>query len=518
MAAKRILLLDGPLLSAHCWSAGQLKAEGEFSQDPTGLEELGRYLKKHDSSLFYLLADVVEEGFQLEDVPYVQGNDRAALLKRRLGQYYYNTPLSTAISLGRSATGRRDEKMLFAALTRIETFTPWLDALRNAESILAGVYSVPLVLAECGRQLIADGRPVLFVSQTRGGVRQSFLAEGKLHFSRLSQLATRNLDEIGRTAAAESAKIFQYLVAQRLIPRGAPLRTVILAHSGQIPVLQDFCGNTDELRFEFLDIASAAKLHGLKDVPPDGNADNLFMHLLATKTPASQFAPAEDRRVHKLWQIRFALTSVAWVVFAGCVLFAGKTSLDRYELDETIQATQALAALDDRRYKEILEGLPKISVTPDNLRAVMGRLETLQKRSPAIGPLLTELSLALNEEPKIELISLGWRLADRPDPVQPDNAGRGASIAPSPIAAAEGNWAVIEIHARLPLGLVTDRRAQIELIEKFATRLSRPGMSVRVLSRPFDIESDKALKSGDRQGEMQLADAPKFSLRLARQL
>lgn len=518
MAAKRILLLDGPRLSAHFWNAGRLTAEGEFSQDPTGLEELARYLKKHNSSVFFLLADVVEEGFQLEDVPYVQGSDRAALLKRRLGQYYYNTPLSTAISLGRAAKGRRDEKMLFAALTRVETFTPWLDAMRNAESILAGVYSVPLVLAECNRQLVADGGPVLFVSQTRGGVRQSFLAEGRLHFSRLSQLATRSLDEIGRTAAAESAKIFQYLVAQRLIPRGAPLRTVVLAHSAQIPVLRHFCCNTDELRFDFLDIASAARSAGLKDVATDGNADNLFMHLLAARTPASQFAPAEDRRFHRLWQIRFALTSVAWVVFAGCVLFAGKTSIDRYELEETIQATKGLAALDERRYKDILEGLPKLSVTPDNLRALMGRLETLQRRSPAMAPLLKDLSLALNEEPKIELMSLEWKLADRPDPVvQPDSARRAASV-PSPDAAAEGNWAVIEIHARLPLGLVTDQRAQIDLIERFAARLNGPKTNVRVLSRPFDIESDKALKSADGKGEMQLADAPKFSLRLARQL
>jgi hypothetical protein len=67
---------------------------------------------------------LAEEGFQLEDLPYVQGGDRNALLQRRLSQYYYNTPLSAAISLGRAKEGRRDEKVLFAALTRVETFTP----------------------------------------------------------------------------------------------------------------------------------------------------------------------------------------------------------------------------------------------------------------------------------------------------------------------------------------------------------------------------------------------------------
>ncbi|MDK9703144.1 MAG: hypothetical protein OEL20_08380, partial [Sulfuritalea sp.] len=106
MAQKRILLLDGPFLTAHYWSAGRIRVEGEFSHEPVGLEALAAYLDKHRSSLFYLLADIAEEGFQLEDLPYVQGGDRNALLQRRLVQYYYNTSLSAAISLGRAKDGR----------------------------------------------------------------------------------------------------------------------------------------------------------------------------------------------------------------------------------------------------------------------------------------------------------------------------------------------------------------------------------------------------------------------------
>lgn len=514
MAAKRILLLDGPLLTAHCWSAGRIKVEGEFSHEPVGLEALATYLKKHRSSIFYLLADIAEEGFQLEELPFVQGGDRNALLQRRLSQYYYNTPLSTAISLGRAATGRRDEKLLFAALTRIDTFEPWLDVLRETEAILAGVYSVPLVLAECGPQMVGESGQVLLISVTSGGVRQTFFDQGKLHFSRLSQLATRNLDEIGRTCANDSAKIFQYLVAQRQIPRGAALRTLILASLAQTPVLQDFCRNSGELQFEFIDIAAAARQKGLKDVPVDSNADQLFMHCLATKTPAQQFAPAGARRFHTLWRIRSALTSAAWIILAGCLLFAGKTGLNIYELRQQVAATQAIAAADTQRYNAILEGLPKIELTPDKLRALIGRFEALQKRTPALEPLLTHLSLALNDSPRIELSRLTWKIVDQldvgakplPDPK------RSASAAP----AGTRGWVTIEIQAQLPLGLVTDQRAQIELIESFAARLRGPQTDVKILSRPFDIESDKPLRSAGETGGLQAADVPKFSLRIAR--
>jgi hypothetical protein len=87
MATKRILQADGTSLTAHCWQGGRIRTEAEFSNEPAGIEALAGYLKKHRSSLFYLLADTAEEGFQLEDLPYVQGGDRNALLKRRLGQY-----------------------------------------------------------------------------------------------------------------------------------------------------------------------------------------------------------------------------------------------------------------------------------------------------------------------------------------------------------------------------------------------------------------------------------------------
>jgi hypothetical protein len=511
MPAKRILLLDGPGLTAHRWNGGRIKVEGEFGNDPAGLEALGAYLRKNRSSLFYLLADLAEEGFQLEDLPYVQGSDRTALLARRLGQYYYNTPLSVAIPLGRAASGRRDEKMLFAALTRTESFTPWLDTLRESEALLAGVYSVPLVLATCAPQLLGQSGPVLFVSLTRGGVRQTFFDQGKLHFSRLSQLATHSLDEIGRTSSADSAKIFQYLVAQRQVPRGVPLRTLVLAHAGEMPALQEFCRNTSELRFEFLDLAATAQQMGLKELPADSSADDLFMHCLATKTPAQQFAPAGDRRFYKLWQIRFALTSTAWILLAACMLFAGKTGYDLYELRNSIEATKALTLADTRRYKAVLEGLPNIGVSADNLRALMNRVETLQARAPAIEPLLQHLSLALNDTPKVEITRLTWKISDRPDVGQKageeDKRGGGGTAR---------NWAVIEIQAQLPAGLATDQRAQIELIDNFATRLRDAKTEVRVLSRPFDIESDKTLRSTGERSETQLADAPKFSLRLAR--
>ncbi len=520
MAAKRVLLFDGTGLTAYLWSSGHIKSEAEFSHEPAGLEAFVAYLKKHRSSLFYLLADIAEEGFQLEDLPYVQGGDRNALLQRRLSQYFYNTPLATAISLGRASTGRRDEKVLFAALTRIETFTPWLDSLRQAEAILAGVFSVPLVLARCGPLVLGGEGPVLLLTISHGGVRQTFFDKGQLHFSRLSQLATRSVEEIGRVCANDAAKIFQYLLAQRQVPRGASLRTVILAEASQIPVIQDYCQNSGDIQFEFTDLVATARKQGLKDLPGDSNADKLLIHCLASKTPPQQFAAAVETRFHRLWRIRSALTSLAWIILAAGLLFAGKTGLNIAELRDQTDAIRTAATDDTQRYNGILDGLPKVNLTPDNLRALTGRYEALQKRIPAMEPLLVHLSHALNESPRIELVRLTWKMADQLDAtakVAPAAKPAAAATAAPPAASAAA-WVVVEIEAQLPLVLVSDQRAQIELIENFATRLRDPATDVRVLSRPFDIESDKPLRSAGDGGRGQAAEIPKFALRLARPL
>ena len=110
MPQQRLLYLDTNHLSALLWHGGTLHEEGHFAHDDAGVAAFSEYLAHHRRSNFRLLADVTDEGFQIETLPYTQGADRRALLARKLGQYFYGSPLSTAISCGREKTGRRDEK------------------------------------------------------------------------------------------------------------------------------------------------------------------------------------------------------------------------------------------------------------------------------------------------------------------------------------------------------------------------------------------------------------------------
>jgi hypothetical protein len=77
---------------------------------------------------------------------------------------------------------------------------------------------------------------------------------------------------------------------------------------------------------------------------------------------------------------------------------------------------------------------------------------------------------------------------------------------------------VIEIQAQLPLGLVTDQRAQLDLIEGFAARLRDKQTDVRSSAGPSTSNPTNRSRAPATEARHRLADVPKFSLRIARPL
>lgn len=539
MATKRILLFNGSRLTTYLWRSGQLHTEGEFHPHIDGADgfiAFANYLTQNRTSHFYWLADISEESFLLETIPPVKGRDRNALIARRLKQNFYGTPFTIALSLGRSAEGRRDEKMLLAALTRPEAINAWLEIIRKNEIILAGIYSVPLILAECAPRWLVDKRPTLLINQTASGIHQSFFDQGKLQFSRLTSITPvlnataipeySNTEAIAQAISSESVKTTQYLVSQRQLNPNTPMRVAVLISAEQKPAVQSHCQNLDLIQYDFLDLETIAQHEKLKSSPAKLTADKLLMHCLVTKLPALQFAPPSERHFYQLAQMRLALTAVAIITLVSGLLFAIKTALDTARLEQATSSAQLQTALATQRYNALLDSLPKTSITPENLRALMTRYETLQKRTTDPTPLLTHLSQALDATPQVEVVTLDWKIettlnnalkvgaGDTPPSLPPLSGNVSVDIN----SANSGPWATLKIQARLPLGLATDMRKQKALIDTFVQRLQNPQTKVQLLSMPFDIESGKPLKSMQETSDGLSEAVSMFSLIIAQPL
>ncbi|HOG03848.1 MAG TPA: hypothetical protein PLL14_07690, partial [Accumulibacter sp.] len=355
MHVRRLLYLSAHQLTAFKWQSGVLSEEGSFDATEAGKLGFANYLAGNRKSIFSILANVSDEGFHIETIPFLRGADRTAIVRRKLGQLYFSAALTTSMSLGHQKSRRKDERIMLAALTNNEVFAPWLTALASAESPLAGVYSLPLLGPVLLRKLgITDERCLLLTIQDQS-IRQSYLEKGELFFSRLTPLHNSSIGGIAQTFATEARKLQQYLVSQRLIGRQQPINAYLLAHANTSKALESSCVDSDNLSFTILDIEACAQQCSFKTLPADTRCEPLFLQLLAADPPRTQFASDAQRHDYHLWLIRSVLQGAGAVALFGCLLWSGRQLYEAYQLNQEVEVITAETSLARRRYEDILK-------------------------------------------------------------------------------------------------------------------------------------------------------------------
>ena len=504
MPQRRALYLDANQLIAYHWQAGQLSAEGQFAADSRGQEAFTQYLVKQRQSLFYLLAEVTDESFRLDAIPCLQGRDRRALLSRKMEQSLLGTPLNLALSLGREKTGRRDEKMLFAALTRPQYLEPWLSLLRAQECQLAGIYSIPLLLGTVIDDLtsrLALATPALLLETlTSGGLRQTFFINGRLHFSRLMPLPMANPEEHAIACAEEAERTYHYLAGQRHLARGSPLTTLVLAHPEALDGLRSHCRDGEKIHYEFINLLSESQRSGLKALPQDSRCEALFLHLMVKRPPRIQFAPAHERRFFHLWQIRRTLLSGGTLALLACLLFSGQLMFDGYQLSSASEQIRLQTEGHQQRYAAILKTLPPLPMSIDQLFSLIARYDSLEAHSASLEAMVSRISRALQGSPQVQINRIDWSAGLGRDEARPSTGRSEFTI-------------ISDVYAQLPDKLSGDRRALHDAIQFFSAGLRQDGAAeVHILKLPFDISSAKSLKGGNDNASG--AEAGRFALRI----
>ncbi|MEO8409714.1 MAG: hypothetical protein ABI478_04020 [Propionivibrio sp.] len=513
MKPDRLLYLSAHQLAAFHAQAGRLTSEGVFPATEGGHQAFVAYLERHASSVFALLANVAEEGFHVETIPFLRGGDRQAVIRRKLEQLFFNARLSTSHSLGFRKTRRKDERILLAALTNSEFFAPWLAAFRRTEVALAGVYSLPVLAPALLRKLKLTEPHCLLLTVQDQSLRQSYFENGELHFSRLTPLHLSSIAGIAQSFAAETAKLQQYLASQRIIGRSQAITAHILVHPDAQKVVADRCVDTATVHFNFLDLEHCAALIGLKPPPTDSHADALFLQLLATAPPAIQFADDEQRHGYHLRQIRFALHAVGAIALAGCLLLAGKLMFDSYTLVQEREALASESLQARQRYDAIVRTLPAIPTSRETLIQVVNRYVALENASSTPEGLFHEISRALAAAPAAELERIDWKVGGADgDPRIAEMATAGATPLTIP-----GDSEAALVQGMLTLSGNTSARAVLAAFDTLvAALLANPKLQVEVLQRPVDIDSGKSLRGGDLAAADNQQRA--FSLRIVRKL
>jgi hypothetical protein len=524
MSDKRLLYFTANRVVLYRWAHRKLAIESSFANNEEGAAAFVTHLAGLPHSLFYLLVDIVEEDFHQENIPFVRGRDRVALLGRKLAQRYRDTGLSLALSLGYERTQRRDERMLLSAFTNNAQFQPWLEALREAEIPVVGVFSAALLAPAIAAKLGAKKAPLLLVTLQPAGLRQSYVENGKIRFSRLGPLEANDAADPKRVAEAfdrETTRVHQYLTATRVVAREAgAIDALLVAPPGQKARVQAAVPNMPQVRVNVIELGEAASAVGLRGYPEGSGAEALMLHLLAEHAPAEQYAGESLRQFFRLRQVRKGLVAAGAVLGAAGLLWAGVLLTQYFGLQDQIGIDQQRARVATESYARVTAGLPQLPTTPENLRVTMQKYSALTKQTAPPERLVGDVAAVLDASPRIEIDRLQWDLTANPRRADAERSSGqatagGAAAQQSGQPASGQLYEVVEIEGKVLAAKASDYKGITALVNEFVERLGkRKGVEVLQTKMPFELGSKERL-SGDI-GTEKGASVPRFTVTVAR--
>jgi hypothetical protein len=519
MATKRILYFtaNGHYLYADRRSG--LALEAKFSDDELGVDEFREYLRRQPHALYYVVADLAGEDFHAEQIPFLRGSDRTAVVQRRLAQRYRDTRLAAALSLGSiESGGRRNERLLLTSFTNGQQLAPWVQALEEARARLAGVFSVPLLAPALAAKLGIQRGRALLVTANLAGLRQCFVEEGRLRFARLERTGDMSAAALAAFVRSETLRLAQYLATMRALPREeGRLQVVVVAPAGQQGVFENTLVSDGRLAFRVITSDHAARAIRLTQQPQEALDEALFLHLAARNAPREQFASSEDRRPYLIWRLQRGIAAAGALGLAGCALYGAALWLDANQIRERAALQQHEARRAAQQYERITAGFPVTQTSTENLKVTVVEFRRIAERSPLPEQAFMHVSRVLAQFPQIELEALNWevgrpagQLGARPKTATADPASFGKPPAQGPQAE------LIEVSGRVNAIQRSDYRAITAQVQRFAAALSASGYELVRTQLPFDINSDGTL-TGDIGGA-ESGEAPHFTITVARAL
>lgn len=525
LTSARILFLSASQLVATRRDRHGLKVVARFPAEEKGYAAFRAYLSAPPQAPIYLVADLIEEEFRVETIPHVLGSDRRSLFERKLAQLFRTTPYQAAQIQGREKSGRRDDRVLFTALTGSEQLTPWLARILDAKAPLAGITSIPLLGESQAAPYLPEKRPhLLLVShQAHSGLRQIYLRDGRIQFSRLTGYIPPPLpgqeDLLPSTLIEECLRTRQYLERQRFIDHRQSLELLVLAEADEYQRLQGLESNSPLLVPRLHDLGPTARKLKLPLLPGIGIASLALVHNQPAGGLPNHYAPAILRRYHRIRRFRQALLGTTAVVLlaslvaAALLLAAGNRDRHR-QLALHRESSEIRAQAEERRRQ-----FPLLPLSAENLKKTVQALDRI-RRLPTPLPMLALVSRALSTAPEIQLHRFAWAIT----PAAPANAADGAS--PS-LATATDSLTQPFTTSLLPamatgktevggilVGTIrpfVGQRAAHDSLQRLLARLTKnAGITATLLEEPLETRPEKGITAQVGGSETE----PGFSLKL----
>lgn len=498
--------------------------------DLSASAEFEAYLAQLRGEPVQLLTDLAEEDFRLDTVPHVGARDREAILARKLAQMFRNTPFRYAVVQGREPEGRRDDRVLYTAITNPEVLRPWLEAIERLRVPLGGIYSAAVFSSALLQALGLHFAHTLLVTFTPGGaMRQTYFRDHEIKFSRLTPIDPEEGQSLGTLISEETTRTWQYLDSLRHFGENDRLEVCVLLHESDRLAVQPSLRDFAQIQHHILEMGDVGARLGIKPPPAGSTAEEVFVHLFLARPGRNHFGSAEMRRFDILRRARFAVRQVAAVVFAGC-LAGAVWNVDRAlaTSDQDVRVSRELATA-NQEYDAITRAMPSFGVGGSTMRDSVAFYNAAIRGFPRVTDFAVALSHALDRHPEVRLAQLAWIASD--DPKAMPTVSKAASEEPPPVRsltteppaqrpAGEEGFGGGRYEVALVVGTVrvanNDFRGALGDVNRLADELSAlPDTRADVIESPLDTSSKVQIQGRHSEHEAETME-PRFVVRVVR--
>lgn len=537
MASRHLLYLTNENVVSLVARGGRIADRTVFPAQETRPEDFEQHVKALRSAPTHIITDLAEEDFRLDTIPHLGGRDQAAVVARKLSQIFRNTAYRHAIVQGREAEGRRDDRVMYTAITNAEILQPWVEVLERLEVPVEGIHSS----AVFSGRLLADLHLVfphtLLVTFTPGdAVRQTYFRNKEIKFSRLTPVDLEEGQTLGELLSEEVGRTWQYLDSQRYFGPSDRLEVCVLIHPKDRPAVEPMLRDYDQILYRLLDTGQVADKLGLKPRPASSSAEEILAHLFLKRAGDNHFASPELRRFAVL---RNARIGIAWAAaaFLGAGLAYGgwnvSVALQGAEQDART-AGRILAAR--REIDEITKSMPAQDVGGNAMRDSVAFYNGWLREYPSMAEILVPVSQVLDRYPKIRLTQVAWESADQDQGLpalmpysvreapplkavakgaDPAGGQRAATVTATDTPFSTGRHAVALLEGTVAVEGVGFREA-LSTVESLADDIAKlPGFRAGLVDSPLDVTPRSTIqaKIGESPPGASLA---RFSIRVSR--
>lgn len=500
MSEIRILYITANQLSLYWSVAGKLYLDSQFEATTSGYAKFADAIKQYPDIKSVILLDIIEEEYRSDTIPHVFGKDSRSIQQRKLIQLYHRTEYRCCEIQGREKTGRRDDKILYAAITNPDKITPWTAILNQAKTPMAGIYSLSGLSSLIVSKAKIQSPNVLLITEQGGNtLRQTFLQNRHVKISRTSTLTAKERTDLSGVIQRESEKNKRYLNRIQVLPQNAVLDVYVICRSEDRDGLKTSCVDMDLIHFHWLTEDDVAQRIGLQSELRSGFCEELFIHLLSSAKPKLNYAPADDQVYHRLHVARKFMAVASVLMMFACVGWSAMTVMDAKALAaDTINIEQQTRNLREG-YLQLKKQLPETEIAPVNMQSVVNIAKTLDKYKANPQLMMSYLSDGLQQFSKIQIDEIAWMSSDQPNAEFEAGAASSMQVATeesevAPEVVQQQNFQIAVVKASLKY-FDGNFKSAFRVIENFADtlRASRNFYQVEILSFPLNIDSHSTL-------------------------